>query len=98
MMLGIGAIQRVKESARGDGKGYFSIATQRRTAGCGGNVNHPEQTLKPPPQGQCWGQLLGMGRDPSGLTYAAIAAVRGSFLDGVNGNISLLPLPPSLRL
>ena len=46
MMLGIRAIQRVKESARGDGKGYFSIAMQRRTAGCSkgaasGNIKHP---------------------------------------------------------
>lgn len=36
----------MKESARGDRKGYFSIAMQRRTAGCSksavtGNIKHP---------------------------------------------------------
>lgn len=38
-MLGIRAIQRVKESGRGDGKGYFRIATRQRSAartGCEG--------------------------------------------------------------
>lgn len=44
-MLGIGAIQRVKENARGDGKGYFSVAVQHRTTGCSkgaasGNIKH----------------------------------------------------------
>lgn len=68
MMLGIGAIQRVKESARGDRKGYFSIAMQRRTAGCSkdaasGNIKHrradAQTTTVTPALGPAPGHRLG---------------------------------------
>lgn len=49
MMLGIRAIQRVEGSARGDRKGYFRIAMQRRPPAAAKAIKHPGAAAQTPP-------------------------------------------------
>lgn len=85
MMLGIGAIQRVKESARGDGKGYFSIAMQRRTAGCSkdasGNIKHrradAQMTTVTPALGPAPGHRLGPMRAHLDCHHSGLGQLSG---------------------
>lgn len=89
-MLGIRAIQRVKESRRGDGKGYFRIATRQRSAartGCKGGhkTSQGRRSAAQPPH-------RAMGCDPSG-SFAL-----WSLQFGVNESLTAVLLPPCLLL
>lgn len=85
-MLGIRAIQRVKESRRGDGKGYFRIATRQRSAartGCKGGhkTSQGRRSAAQPPH-------RAMGCDPSG-SFAS-----WSLQFGVSESLTAVLLPP----
>lgn len=89
MMLGIRAIQKVEESARGDGKGYFRIAVQRRPPAAAKAIKHPGAAAQTP------SRCPSTGQDPSRLDPMAVTTVWGGLLDGANEGLSslLVPLP-----
>lgn len=87
MILGIRAIQKAEESARGDGKGYFRIAMQRRPPAAAKAIKHPGAAAQTP------SRCPSIGQDPSRLNPTAITTVWGGLLDGANEGLSSLLVP-----
>lgn len=84
-MLGIRAIQKVEESARGDGKGYFRIAMQRRPPAAAKAIKHPGAAAQTP------SRCPSTGQDSSRIDPMATTTVWGGLLDGAcEGLLSFL--------
>lgn len=82
----------MEESTRGDGKGYFRIAVQRRPPAVAKAIKQPWSSCSNPLQ------MLKHSQDTSRLDPMAITTIWSGLLDAADEGLPSLLVPPHLLL